>query len=154
VSVTAEARVHIDAPPDAVYALVSDLTRMGEWSPETVAAQWVDGATAAVPGAWFEGTNKAGRVTWTTRCQIDVAEPGRELAWVVHAGGAPSSRWSYRFEPAGDGTDVIESMEGFRSYGAVARIIKRVATGVGDRAKHNTAGMEATLARIKAAAEA
>jgi uncharacterized protein YndB with AHSA1/START domain len=150
----AEARIHIAAPAERVYALVSDLTRMGEWSPETTGVRWVDGATTAVVGAWFEGTNRA-RATWTTRCQIDVAEPAREIAWIVHAGGAPSSRWSYRFEATDDGgTDLIESMEGYRANPPLARVIKRIATGIGDRGKHNEAGMRATLARIKAAAEA
>ncbi|MEY2406750.1 MAG: Polyketide cyclase / dehydrase and lipid transport, partial [Acidimicrobiaceae bacterium] len=42
-----EARVHIDADPEVVYGLVADVTRMGEWSPETVSAAWLDGATEA-----------------------------------------------------------------------------------------------------------
>jgi uncharacterized protein YndB with AHSA1/START domain len=153
VTVVAEARIHVAAPPERVYALVSDVTRMGDWSPETTACEWVDGATGPAVGAWFEGTNKAGRSTWKTRRQIDVAELGRELTFTVHAGGSPSSRWTYRFEPAGDGTDVIESMEGFRSYPLPVRLLQRLFTGVKDRASHNAAGMQRTLERIKAAAE-
>jgi uncharacterized protein YndB with AHSA1/START domain len=150
----AEARVHIVAPPERVYALVSDVTRMGEWSPETIRCAWVDGADGATPGAWFEGTNRVGRIMWTTRCRVDVADPGRELSFTVHAGGRPSSRWSYRLAPAADGgTDVVESMEGLLTYGLVARVIKRVATGIRDRSEHNAATMARTLARLKAAAE-
>lgn len=152
-TVTAEAHIHIDSPPEQVYALVSDVTRMGEWSPETIAAEWVDGATGAAPGAWFEGTNRARRVTWKTRCHVDVADPGRELTFTVHSGGAPSSRWTYRFEPSGSGTDVTESMEGFRSSPLPVRLLQRLATGVKDRASHNATGMQRTLERIKAAAE-
>lgn len=152
-TVRAEALIHVDASPERVYDLVADVTRMGEWSPETVSCEWVDGATAAEVGAWFEGTNRA-RATWTTRCRIDVADRGRELTFTVHAGGRPSSRWSYRFEAApGGGTEVTESMEGFLSYSLPVRILKRVVTGVGDRSRHNEAGMRRTLERIKAAAE-
>ena len=152
---TAQATIHIDAPPARVYDLLSDITRMGDWSPETVRAAWVDGATKAEPGAWFEGTNKAGRVTWTTRCHIDVAEPGRELTFTVHSGGGPSSRWSYGFTPTADGgTDVVESMEGLRDRPLVARVLQRLATGVKDRSAHNESGMRQTLERLKAAAEA
>jgi len=152
---TAQATARIAAPPERVYALIADITRMGEWSPETTSAAWVDGATRAEPGAWFEGTNKAGRTTWTTRCQIDVSEPGRELTFTVHAGGAPSSRWSYRLSPAADGgTDVVESMEGLRDRPLVARVLQRLATGVKDRSAHNAAGIQETLARLKAVAEA
>lgn len=153
-SVTASAQIHIAAPPSRVYELIADVTRMGEWSPETVAVSWVDGATGAAAGAWFEGTNKAGRATWRTRCQIDVADPGRELAFIVHSGGGPSSRWSYTLTPTDDGgTDVVESMEGYRSYSRFVRLLQRVTTGVKDRRAHNEATMRATLERIKAAAE-
>jgi uncharacterized protein YndB with AHSA1/START domain len=143
----------VNAPPERVYALVADVTRMSEWSPETVSCAWLDGATVATPGAWFAGTNRS-RATWTTRCRVDVAEPGRELAFTVHAGGRASSRWRYRFEPDGDGTLVTESMDGLLTYSAPVRLLKRLATGVGDRSRHNERGMRQTLARIKAAAEA
>lgn len=150
----AEVSIRVDAPPERVYALVADVTRMGEWSPETVSCAWLDGATSAEPGAWFAGTNRA-RATWTTRCRVDVADPGRELAFTVHAGGRASSRWRYRFEPDGaGGTVVTESMEGLLTYAPPVRILKRLATGIGDRSRHNEAGMRETLARIKAAAEA
>ena len=151
----AQASINVDAPPDRVYGLLSDVTRMGEWSPETIKAEWVDGATQAEAGAWFEGTNKAGRITWTTRCHIDVADPGRELTFTVHSGGGPSSRWSYRFtEVEGGGTEVVESMEGLRDRPVVARLLQRLATGVKDRSAHNESGMRQTLERLKAAAEA
>ena len=151
----ASASIHVDAPPERVYELLSDITRMGDWSPETISATWVDGATGATAGAWFEGTNKAGRITWTTRCHVDVAEPGRELTFTVHSGGGPSSRWSYRFTPAPDGgTEVVESMEGLRDRPLVARVLQRLATGVRDRSSHNESGIRQTLARLKAAAEA
>ena len=150
----AEARIHVDAPPERVYALVSDITRMGEWSPETVKAEWVEGATGPRPGAWFEGTNRTSRTTWTTRCCIDVAEPGRELTFTVHAGGSPSSRWSYRFSPAAEGgTDVVESMEALRDRSLLQRYLRRLVTGIADRSAHNAVTMRETLERLKVVAE-
>ena len=37
---TAEVSVHVAAPPEVVWATVSDVTRMGEWSPEATGATW------------------------------------------------------------------------------------------------------------------
>ena len=37
----------IAASPDAVYDLVSDMTRMGEWSPVCRACWWDEGGRAA-----------------------------------------------------------------------------------------------------------
>ena len=108
---TGEVRLHVDVAPEALYDLVADVTRMGEWSPETVRCQWLDGATAAAPGVRFKGTNKRGFVRWSTKPEIVVADRGRELAFDTKSAG-PSTRWTYRFEPApGGGTDLVESFE-------------------------------------------
>jgi hypothetical protein len=64
---TGQAQVHIDARPDAVYTVVSDVTRMGEWSPETTKCEWIDGATGPAAGARFKGSNKRGFVRWSTK---------------------------------------------------------------------------------------
>ena len=60
--VEGRATVHIDAPPEKVYAMVSDVTRMGEWSPETHTCRWIDGATGpAVAATWKAPRPKAAR---------------------------------------------------------------------------------------------
>ena len=59
-----QARIEMAAPPDVVYALVADVTRLGEWSPECYRCQWLDGVTAAVPGARFHGYNRRGGLRW------------------------------------------------------------------------------------------
>ena len=46
-----EVRVHVDAPPDVVWALVADLDRMGEWSPECYRVEWLDGAASTAKPA-------------------------------------------------------------------------------------------------------
>lgn len=154
-TITAEVRTTIAAPPDRVYDLVSDVTRMGEWSPETSACEWVDGVGPVV-GAKFRGHNAAGKAKWSTTCRVDVADPGREFTFSVIApmGSMVFSTWSYRLTPDGDGTELVESMEGYRRSGALKKLISGLVTGVKDRAAHNLVTMEETLRRIKAAAEA
>ena len=94
---TGEASLHVEAPPEVLYALVADVTRMGEWSPETVRAEWVEGATAPVVGARFRGHNKR-RAGWKTTCTVTVAEPGRQFAFEV---GKGETAWRYSFAPSG-----------------------------------------------------
>ena len=70
---TGEASVVIAASPDVVYGVVSDVTRMGEWSPETVACEWIEGATGPSVGARFKGTNKRGIARWSTKPKVVAA---------------------------------------------------------------------------------
>jgi len=94
--------VHVDATPERVYAVVSDVTRMGEWSPETKKCEWLDGVTGPAVGARFKGSNKRGLVSWSTKPRVVAADPGREFAFDVDT----DTRWTYRFAPDGDGTMV------------------------------------------------
>jgi uncharacterized protein YndB with AHSA1/START domain len=152
-----EATIEIDAPPDAVYDLVADITRMGQWSPESTGGRWLGPATGPAPGARFVGTNR-GRMPWTTRCVVEVAEPGREFTFVRdRPRGFAAVRWSYRLEPTGTGTGTRVT-ERFEQVGRGNRLLHAMAglvTGVrwADRQAHNQAGMERTLAALKAAAE-
>ncbi|CAN5793136.1 SRPBCC family protein [soil metagenome] len=105
--------VHMKASPDEVWALVSDVTRIGEYSPETFEAEWLDGATGPSVGARFRGhvkRNGKGPPYWTT-CRVVASEPGREFAFGVGPGRRPVNVWRYQLEAAGDGTDVTESFE-------------------------------------------
>ncbi|HEY4929406.1 MAG TPA: SRPBCC family protein [Acidimicrobiales bacterium] len=147
VSVTTE----IDASPDKVWAMVADLTRMHEWSPENDAATWTEGGTTAEPGATFKGTNSAGTKKWATKGTVVEAAPGRVLSFRITAVGMKVALWSYRIEPTDGGCAVTESWDDER--GALITFAGRFVTGVPDRASHNRAGMEATLRNLKAAAE-
>ena len=104
--------VHMSAPPEQVWDLVSDVTRIGSYSPETFEAQWVDGATGPAVGARFRGhvkRNGKGPVYWTT-CTVTECEPGKTFAFGVGAPGkTPLNVWRYDITPAGDGSDVTES---------------------------------------------
>ena len=44
-----EVTIDVSAPPERVYGLISDITRMGEWSPECRRCEWIDGATGPDP---------------------------------------------------------------------------------------------------------
>ena len=46
--------VHMAAPPERVWDLVSDVTKIGRYSPETFEAEWLDGAPA-LPSAHASG---------------------------------------------------------------------------------------------------
>jgi hypothetical protein len=131
--------------------MVADVTRVGEWSPETVGAEWLEGARGPAVGARFKGRNKR-RGSWNTTCTITAADPGREFAFVV---GKGETSWRYRFEPLDGGCDVTESFEILRAPGAVGRFLTQLGTGVtwGERADDLTRGMQETLRRLKAAAE-
>ncbi len=143
--------VHVDAPPEAVWALVSDVTAIGRFSPETFEAQWLDGATGPALGARFKGhvkRNGRGPVYWTT-CEVVACEPGREFGFAVLTGGRALNTWRYRLEPAGGGTDVTESFE--LADTPALRLYWRLLGWA--RGRTNCEGMRATLERVKAEVE-
>ncbi len=143
--------ISVAVPPDELYALVSDVTRTGEWSPVCKACWWDDGAGPRV-GAWFTGRNETPQRTWETRSQVVAADQGRKFAWQVNNGWV---HWEYTFEPEGDGTRLTEHWEflpagiaGFHErYGAEAD------AQIEQRSEAAKAGIPATLAAIKRAAE-
>ena len=144
-----EVTVHIEAPPERIYELISDVTRMGEWSPETYAADWVDGATGPAVGAKFKGRNKEGFLRWSTTPEVIAADPGREFAFVTKFGARESTRWRYVMTPSGSGTDVTESWEMVWQP-----LPMKVFGTLFGRQKSLTEGMRTTLQNLKAAAEA
>src|SRR5579884_2703864 len=99
----------IAAPAQMLYDLVSDVTRMGEWSPETTSCRWVGGATGPRVGARFRGSNRNGWRRWSTSCTVVTADPGARFSFDVYLPGVAVSRWTYEFVPEGRGTLVRES---------------------------------------------
>jgi hypothetical protein len=139
------------APPDRVWALVSDVTQIGKFSPETFEAEWLDGATGPAIGARFRGhvkRNERGPTYWTT-CTVTACEPGREFAFAVGPSADPLNVWGYRLEPAGDGTDVTES---FALANKVPLRIYWTLFGWA-RGRRNENDMRRTLERVKIAVE-
>src|SRR5437867_11111838 len=115
---THSASITVDRPPEDVYAIISDVTRIGELSPVCRSAAWDDAAQTGKEGAWFTGHNEMRDFKWDTHCKVVAADPGREFAFVNHgpAGDVELVRWGYRFEPEGDGTKVTESWQVLPSY--------------------------------------
>ena len=141
----------VRATPEALYDLVSDVTRTGEWSPICTACWWDDGATAQ-PGAWFTGRNEVPGRTWETRSQVEVADRGREFAFLV---GGSLVRWSFCFAAVEAGTQLTESWEflpaGLQLF--ADRYGEDAQRQVQDRTRNAHEGIPATLAASKRIAE-
>ena len=145
--------VHMDAPADRIWELVSDVTQIGRYSPETIGAEWVPPATGPAVGARFRGhVKRNGRgPTYWTQCEVIASEPGREFAFGVGSPGKPPLNvWRYCLEPAAGGsTDVTESFELRPTWW-----LRLYWTLLGwARGKTNREGMRQTLERIKAQVE-
>ena len=141
----------IGAPPEVVWSLISDVTRMGEWSPEATGAIWKGGASGPAVGAKFTGTNANGKKSWKTDCEITTCEPSHAFGFRVTAVGLKIARWDYRIDPTGTGCQVTETWTDDR--GGLAKFAGKFASGVAERDEHNRRTMEQTLATLKTAAE-
>ena len=142
----------VKATPEVVWALASDVTRMGEFSPENVGCEWTGPRHDPVLGARFRGTNRNDKRQWKTTCKIVLSEPARAFAFEVRGGGLRVARWEYRFDPIeGGGCRVTETWTDQR--GKLVTWIGGLVTGVHERKDHNRAGMVTTLDRLAATAE-
>jgi len=150
--------VTIGRPPEDVYAIVADVTRIGEQSPVCASAAWDDPASAGQVGAWFGGHNAIGEFTWDTRCQVIAAESGVEFAFVNHGpkGDVDLVRWGYTFTAVPEGTEVTETWEVLPAYPDFVRDgnpdvdVQPRLDGMATMARE---GMAATLANLKRIAE-
>jgi len=124
-----EVTLDIDASPEMVYGLVSDITRMSEWSPECIRCSWAKGATGPAVGARFKAKNKGGRgPAWYNTPKVTAAEPGREFAFNRSGPGIGSYTWRFVMGPTATGTRVTESFE------------RRAAAGTGHELDHREVG--------------
>jgi hypothetical protein len=140
----------VAAPAEQVWLLVSDLPRMGEWSPENRGGKWVKGATGPALGAVFKGNNKNGFLRWSTTVTVVGCEPGKLFEFAVTAGPLTVATWRYEFEDSDTGCRVTESWVDERKpwFCAVARVM-------GDHGAGNAEQqMAATLAELARVAEA
>lgn len=142
----------VRASADALYDLVSDVTRTGEWSPICSSCWWDEGAEAGQVGSWFTGHNESAGRTWETRSEVVAAERGREFAWIV---GGRFVRWGFRLEPADAGTLLTETWA-FLPAGIAMFEEKygdEAAAQIADRTQNALDGIPQTLAAIKRIAE-
>lgn len=141
----------VDAPPDRVWELVSDLPKMGELSPENAGGSWLGGATGPAVGARFRGANRRGWRRWSTAVEVIECEPGSRFAFQVRSLGLGVATWSYDVAARPGGCTVTEAWLDQR--GAAMERIGRLATGVADRTGYTAESIERTLAAVKEAAE-
>jgi hypothetical protein len=140
--------IAVEASAGEVYALVSDLPRMSEWSPECTRVTWSSGSGAVV-GARFVGHNRVGVVRWFTFGLVLEADPGRRFVFDITFGPIPISLWSYDFTPTTTGCEVTESWTDRRP--TVLRYLFRPIFG--NRIPRNIEGIHTTLRELKTAAE-
>ncbi len=141
----------IAAPPEAVYAAISDVTRMGDWSVECYACEWHDGYDSPVVGATFDGHNRHGEREWTTQGKVIEADPGRAFVFECSLFDFHYATWGYRIEPAESGCRVTEWSEDLRPE--ATREMSAQISGIDDRAERNRQTMSGTLERLAAALE-
>jgi hypothetical protein len=148
---SAQAEVSINADPETVYHLITDLPTLASLAEEAQAMEWRKG-DAARPGAVFKGHNRNGLRRWSTTCTVTEAEPGRVFAFDVSYFGVPIARWRYDIAGADGGCHVTEQTWDRRPGWFVKP--GGLATGVKDRDAANAEHIKLTLQRLKEKAEA
>jgi Polyketide cyclase / dehydrase and lipid transport len=134
-----------------LYELITDLPRMGEWSPENTGGRWIVG-DGPVVGARFKGTNRRNWLRWTTDAKVTKADPGKAFEFIVSLGPLKNLvTWGYRFEPNSTGTLVTEYHQDHRSH--ALRLVAGSLSGIRDPDMHYKAGMEHTLEQLARAVE-
>ena len=143
--------IHVSCTAEDLYDMVSDITRMGEWSPVCKACWWDEGSSLEV-GSWFFGRNETPERTWETKSQVVAADRGREFAFIV---GGDRVRWGYSFKTVQGGTELTESWEFLPGGEAFFREIfgDDAQAQVAERARAAEVGIPLTLTAIKVAAE-
>jgi hypothetical protein len=104
----------VGSSPEAVYDLLVDVSRMGNWSPVCTGGRYDDGSRE-----WFTGTNAIGDTTWETRCRVVAAERAREFTFVNHGrdGRHAMVQWGFLLEPTPDGgTELTQTWDVLAGY--------------------------------------
>ena len=143
-----QAEIDINAPVEKVWGLISDLKRMPEWSPQ---CRLMKALGPVRQGTRTLNVNRRNRMFWTTTSTVTEVIPERKLAFRVNANG---TIWSYELEPTDNGTRVVESRHAENGVKAISNFtINALLGGVPNFEHELVEGMNASLARIKAAAE-
>ena len=102
---TAAAEIRIDAPPERVWGMVSDIFLMPRLSSELQAVAWLDGVTGPAVGHRFTGRNAHPAMgEWETVSAVTECDPPHRFAWAVGDPGHPSATWRFTLKPDGAGT--------------------------------------------------
>ncbi|MBY6414242.1 SRPBCC family protein [Rhodococcus sp. BP-252] len=148
-SKTLEASIDVDASPDKVWAIVSDLKRMGEWSPQCKLMKVFGGDVRK--GTTTLNVNKKGLLVWPTTSKVVDFEPNKSIAFRVNEN---KTIWSYTLTPKDGGTTVVEKREAPTGTSAVSTfLVKNVLGGIEQFDVELVDGMNRTLQRIKTESE-
>jgi uncharacterized protein YndB with AHSA1/START domain len=143
-----QAHVDTNAPVAKGWELISDLRRMPEWSPQ---CRWMKPFGPVRQGTRTLNLNRRNRMFWPTTCTVVEVVPDRKLAFRVDAN---KTVWSYELESTGEGTRLIESRHAENGVTALSNLsVKALFGGTDNFESELVDGMNASLARIKAAAE-
>ncbi|QUR68854.1 SRPBCC family protein [Mycobacterium spongiae] len=143
-----QTQIDINAPAAKVWALISDFRRMPQWSPQ---CRWMRPLGPLRPGTRTINVNRRNRLFWPTSCTVLEVVPEKKLAFRVDSN---RSIWSYELEPNGEGTRVIESRHAENGVSAFSNLTVNAFLGGTTSFEHELLeGMNASLAKIKAAAE-
>ena len=144
-----KAEIEINAPVAKVWSLVSDPSRMPQWSPQ---CRIMKALGPIRPGTRTINLNRRGLLFWPTTSVITEVVPERKFAFRIPIN---TSVWSYELEPTATGTRLIETRHAENGVTAVSTAVTKAALGGVDSFEQELLeGMSQSLARIKAAAEA
>lgn len=155
---TEEASIHVAAPPEAIWPLVTDLDLLAELSAELQQASWNEGVTGAALGRTFRGRNVHPSVgEWETVSTVVEYDAPRSFAWAVMDPKNPTAVWRFTLTPDGDGTELRQWARMGPGWSFLNQAIERTPDKeeriVARRLEQWRAGMEANLAGIKERAE-
>jgi hypothetical protein len=145
---------YIEAPPEVLYAILSDVTRTPERTPDIVRCEWIDGATGPAVGARFKAINTAGgRKKWFNKPIVTVADPGREFTFERTEPFAGTIEWKHVLTAEGTGTRVTESYTVLKPLTIVGWFIIGTLCGLKDRQTDLHDSMVNSLDRLAEMAE-
>jgi len=141
--------IFIAAPPEQVYAFITDVSKLSTLSPECIRAEWNAGQSLGV-GATFHGWNQAGDHAWDVECVVSAVEPNKEFAFraAPELLGEHATLWRFVLEPKEGGTHVTESFKA-----PILAVPDHPVAQIPGRAEALTEGLKATLQRMKVAIE-
>ncbi len=140
--------VEVDASPESVWEVISDVRRMSEWSPECRKIVVIGSPKQGV-GTTFLGVNRRGWAVWPTTSKVVRYEPGRAVAWKTRESGAT---WSYELTPTGSGTSITGRRE-LPSFTVGTKVMAPLIGGAVGHDEELADGIRTTLERIKIAVE-
>jgi hypothetical protein len=107
------AEVMVAAPIEAVWRVVADITRTGEWSHECREVAWLGGAAHARPGARFRGRNRSGWLRWSRTCELTVVDRPRRISWhtITTLVFVDSTEWAIELDAAPGGTRIVQTYQ-------------------------------------------